>query len=195
VVSAGSQEVIEAMKASLSKGENPMLMVVDMQQGIVGDVSVFKEQIREQATVIKFATSFEPPIPVIDMKMGRSSSVHSEIYSAIRDSLLFDAEKLYCDAFSNVSAISSGKVFLDDDIIPIGDFIREKGVGALFLVGCVDTVCVRSTAEGALRQKENLNVYVDRSINIPPPKAGDTSWKDIEGNERLHFITSPSCPE
>jgi len=183
---AGSPEVISAMKVSLAKGRKPLLTLVDMQR-VPYAMQLFNQTRsvgRAHKTIIQFAA--ENNISILDVQLGSHIDefppIYSEIFSKINRNQYYQALKTTEDAFDGGYVIVEG-----GNNQPIQDFIQAQEINDLYIMGCEDSVCVKSTVEGALRETE-VEVYVDRSVNLPPSSGGDGAWSDIEDNERLHLI-------
>ena len=73
----------------------------------------------------------------------------------IRDKYELYMTRVYSSSAEDGSEIISGE---------LGDYLRSEGIKNVFLTGCFDSVCVKETAEGALR--EDFKVYSDRNLNL-----------------------------
>ncbi len=168
---ASTDDMIIYIDSLLAQGKKVAVLLIDMQQVYVPSFSEDYSDIRidDQRRLLMRLVKKEN-VTFIDVNITSQSlgekhlATLPELHRQLKRKRYFRFIKATNDAFQE-PAIFKGDENLEEVITgKLGTHLKSEGVTDIVPTGCFDGLCIRSTAEGAL--KEGFDVHVDRDINI-----------------------------
>ena len=149
----------------LSDGKKVAILLIDMQEGFSQDFMPEEQErvLSEQVKLLNYCSEMEG-VHVVNVNWPNRGETIADLHFQVKK---YTYEQLFFkttgDAFKQVSATPADTV---GTVIEgkLGAELREQGIKDVIPIGCFDSYCVKSTAEGAL--KEGFNVAFDSTMNI-----------------------------